>query len=92
MGMTASQKALWERWETFLSRLEERSESLRLEASETMQGIVDEVLRADDTPTGRVREALAGIEARTPPDAVWRLADRVPEPEDHLHVMDRPPG
>lgn len=41
---------------------------------------------------GTVDELLAGIEARTPPDAVWRLADRVPEPEDHLHVMDRPPG
>jgi len=26
-----------------------------------------------------------GIEARTPPDAVDRLTDRVPEPADHLH-------
>lgn len=30
-------------------------------------------------------EFRAALEARVPADAVWRLADRVPEPDDHLH-------
>jgi len=30
-------------------------------------------------------EQFAGIEARTPSDKLWRLADRVPEPDDHEH-------
>lgn len=32
-------------------------------------------------------EMLAGIEDRVEAREVWRLADRVPEPEDHLHVV-----
>ena len=30
-------------------------------------------------------EFAAALEQRVEPDRVWRLADRVPEPEDHLH-------
>lgn len=30
-------------------------------------------------------EQIAAIEARLPPNQLWRLADRVPEPEDHEH-------
>ena len=64
MGLTASQKALLERWETFLARLEERSESLRTEASEGMQALVDEVLAAEEVQTRAVHNALTGIEGR----------------------------
>lgn len=35
---------------------------------------------------GTLDELLAGIEERVPPEAVWRLADRVPEPDDHMHT------
>ena len=31
------------------------------------------------------REQFEAVEIRTPPDRLWRLADRVPEPEDHGH-------
>jgi hypothetical protein len=31
-------------------------------------------------------EFVAGIEARLPREAVWRVADRIPEPEDHRHA------
>jgi hypothetical protein len=32
-----------------------------------------------------VEEMVAGVEGRVGPSQLWRLADRVPEPEDHLH-------
>jgi hypothetical protein len=35
-----------------------------------------------------MEELLAGIEDRVSPEEVWRLADRVREPDDHLHVTE----
>jgi hypothetical protein len=47
------------------------------------------VVGADRLHPGSVQsvaEFRAGVEGRMLPEQVWRLADRVPEPEDHLHI------
>lgn len=38
------------------------------------------------SPWQTPEEFRAALESRLTPDALWRLADRVPEPEDHEHV------
>jgi hypothetical protein len=32
-----------------------------------------------------VEDVLDALEQRLPPEGVWRLCERVPEPDDHLH-------
>lgn len=64
MGLTTDQQALLDRWDTFLSRLEKRSEDLRAEAAEGMQALVDDVLASDPVQTRAVYNALEGIKGR----------------------------
>ena len=64
MGLNASQKALLDRWDTYLGRLEQRSEELRKEAGTGMQALIDETLAADTLETRAVHNALSGIEGR----------------------------
>ncbi len=64
MGLSREQQALITRWETFLSRLEQRHAELRTEADGGMQGMVDEVLAADEVDTRAVFNALEGLESR----------------------------
>jgi|GEM_PF-1743556 len=64
MGLNASQKALIDRWDTFLGRLEKRSEELRAEAGEGMKALIDDTLAADPTQTRAVHNALSGVEGR----------------------------
>ncbi len=95
MGLTAKQKALLDRWNTFLSRLEQRSEELRAEASENMQQLVDEVLAGDPIDTRPVHNALSGVEGRLRnlPDKIDKAWEDEAEPlfEDLNEGFDGPP-
>jgi len=64
MGLTPSQHALMQRWETFTSRLEQRSKDLRAEAEEGMQALVDEVLTSEPVETQTLFNALEGFKGR----------------------------
>lgn len=64
MGLSTSQKALMNRWDTFLGRLEQRSEELRKEAGTGMQLLIDDILAADPIETRAVQNAISGIEGR----------------------------
>jgi len=64
MGLSTSQKALLNRWDTFLGRLEQRSEELRTEAGTGMQSLIDDILAADPIETRAVHNAISGIEGR----------------------------
>ena len=33
-------------------------------------------------------DMLDALERRIPPEEAWRLSERVPEPEDHLHDVE----
>lgn len=44
------------------------------------------------SPVQSQDEFCSGLEGRLEPDRVWRLADRVPEPEDHQHIVAVPRG
>lgn len=47
--------------------------------------VVVDPRRLPEPATASDAELFAGVEARVPADKLWRLADRVPEPEDHEH-------
>ena len=64
MGLNASQKGLLDRWDTYLGRLEQRSEELRQEAGAGMQSLIDDLLAAPEVDTRAVHNALSGIEGR----------------------------
>ena len=64
MGLNASQQALLHRWDTFLGRLEQRSQELCEEAGAGMQGLIDELLAAPEVDTRAVHNALSGVEGR----------------------------
>lgn len=82
MGLSASQKALLDRWETFLSRLEARSEELRTEAGAGMRALIDDTLAAQPVETRGVHNALSGVEGRLEnlPDKIDKAWEDEAEP------------
>jgi hypothetical protein len=47
--------------------------------------VVVDPRRLPASPVASDAEQFAGVESRVPNEKLWRLADRVPEPDDHEH-------